>query len=269
MPEGPEVRRAGFLLDESLSPKRELALLTEVKLVSGKLAREGLNRTLALPSRYDVFVRGKSIFIALLDNGLTLHSTLGMSGWWYPDPTNLPPERAQSKLYRSQQTLGDYLGEVVRRYCRLTLVSTHGTAHYIDPRNFGNFKVLTSEERDAKLEELGDDLITDPITDDTLNRFRERNKATTAIGEALLNQSGVSGIGNIYRAESLWSAKISPFRAVGELTDGELRLILEKAKEIMTESYLQDGQLPFNVYGVGQKATLGGRTMWWDPKVQA
>ena len=56
------------------------------------------------------------------------------------------------------------------------------------------------------------------------------------LGDALLDQRLVSGIGNLWKAESLWQARISPWRPVGETTDVELRRVLEEAARLMRAS---------------------------------
>jgi endonuclease-8 len=54
-----------------------------------------------------------------------------------------------------------------------------------------------------------------------------------AVGEALLDQRLVAGIGNIWRSEALWEARVSPWSSVREV---ELRPVLEAAHRLMTAS---------------------------------
>jgi endonuclease-8 len=53
------------------------------------------------------------------------------------------------------------------------------------------------------------------------------------VGEALLDQRLVAGIGNIWRAESLWEARVSPWQPLREVSDNELRDALEAAHRLM------------------------------------
>jgi endonuclease-8 len=53
------------------------------------------------------------------------------------------------------------------------------------------------------------------------------------IGDALLDQRLVAGIGNLWRAEALWEARVSPWLRLGEITDDELRTVLEAAHRLM------------------------------------
>ena len=54
-----------------------------------------------------------------------------------------------------------------------------------------------------------------------------------AVGDALLDQKLVAGIGNMWKAECLWAARISPWTPVGRLEDGELLALLEEAHRLM------------------------------------
>jgi endonuclease-8 len=62
------------------------------------------------------------------------------------------------------------------------------------------------------------------------------------VGDALLDQRLVAGIGNIWRSESLWEAGLSPWRPVADVTDDELRATLEAAHRLMAASV--DGVRP-------------------------
>ena len=53
------------------------------------------------------------------------------------------------------------------------------------------------------------------------------------LGDALLDQRLVAGIGNLWRAESLWDARISPWRPLAEVSDGEVLAVLASAHRLM------------------------------------
>jgi endonuclease-8 len=57
-----------------------------------------------------------------------------------------------------------------------------------------------------------------------------------AIGDALLDQRLVAGIGNVWKAEALWQAGVSPWRALGDVADADLRIVLREAAELMRRS---------------------------------
>jgi endonuclease VIII len=68
-----------------------------------------------------------------------------------------------------------------------------------------------------------------------LDRFRRADQSRQ-IGDALLDQRLVAGIGNIWKAEALWEARVSPWRALAEVSDGELAAVLEAARRLMRAS---------------------------------
>lgn len=83
---------------------------------------------------------------------------------------------------------------------------------------------------------LGPDILAaEPDYGAMLSRLRVA-PASTNVGEALLDQRLVAGIGNKWMAEALWEARVSPWRSVGEVEDAALRRALEAAARLMRES---------------------------------
>jgi endonuclease VIII len=80
---------------------------------------------------------------------------------------------------------------------------------------------------------LGPDILADPPDFDAmLARFR-RESARRAVGDALLDQRLVAGIGNLWKAEALWHARVSPWRPLAEVSNDELRTTLQEAHRLM------------------------------------
>jgi len=63
-----------------------------------------------------------------------------------------------------------------------------------------------------------------------------RSRPERQIGDALLDQRLVMGIGNIWRSEALWDARVSPWRSISSVSDTELSQILESAHRLMASS---------------------------------
>ena len=76
---------------------------------------------------------------------------------------------------------------------------------------------------------LGPDILAEePDFDAMLRRLRAAEQSR-AFGDALLDQRLVAGIGNMWKAEALWAAGVSPWRALAEVTDDDVRRVLVEA----------------------------------------
>ena len=83
------------------------------------------------------------------------------------------------------------------------------------------------------LERLGPDIMVDPpAVEAMVERFR-RTDRTRELGDALLDQTLVAGIGNKWKAEALFEVSLSPWARLDELSDVELRELLEAASRLM------------------------------------
>jgi endonuclease-8 len=131
--------------------------------------------------------------------------------------------------------------------------------------------------RPEALRLLGPDIMAEPPDlDDALARLRATDQGREA-GEAFLDQSLVAGIGNMWKAEAFFAAGISPWRALGELADGDLRALLAAAARLMRsgrrrrEVYRRSGRpcrrcsTLVRSYPQGENA----RVAYWCPGCQA
>jgi endonuclease-8 len=83
---------------------------------------------------------------------------------------------------------------------------------------------------------LGPDILADPPDLDRMVANLRREHPGRQIGDALLDQRLVSGIGNKWKAEALWTAGVSPWRTLGDTADEELRAVIEAAAGPMRRS---------------------------------
>jgi endonuclease VIII len=83
---------------------------------------------------------------------------------------------------------------------------------------------------------LGPDILARPPDFDRMVARLRRADQGRAVGEPLLDQRLVAGIGNVWKAESLWRARVSPWRSLAEVTDDELRAVLGEAARLMRHS---------------------------------
>jgi len=89
--------------------------------------------------------------------------------------------------------------------------------------------------RSPAVTRLGPDVMADPPDFDGMVARLRTAGSQRDIGEALLDQRLVSGIGNMWKAEALFAVGLSPWRRLGELEEGELRRVLEEAARLMRE----------------------------------
>ena len=80
---------------------------------------------------------------------------------------------------------------------------------------------------------LGPDILAEPPDYDTMRERLRGASPQRQVGDALLDQRLVAGIGNLWKAESLWHARVSPWRRLAEVTDAELGATLEAAHRLM------------------------------------
>jgi endonuclease-8 len=80
---------------------------------------------------------------------------------------------------------------------------------------------------------LGPDILAEPPDYEAMVARIRREPHARRIGDALLDQRLVSGIGNVWKVESLWTARVSPWRPLAEVSDDELRAALAFAHTVM------------------------------------
>jgi endonuclease VIII len=150
---------------------------------------------------------GKNLLLRFED-GLVLRSHLRMKGRWQVFDRNGARKRHGTPW-------------LVLRGDKVEAVLWHGPVLELD---------------EGPVRTLGPDILADtPDIDGILARMRGADQRL-AIGEALLDQRLVAGIGNLWRAEALWRAEVSPWRRLGEISDEELRGTLEEAAQLMRRS---------------------------------
>jgi endonuclease-8 len=83
--------------------------------------------------------------------------------------------------------------------------------------------VEVTRRPEESLRELGPDLLAaDTQVAEVVRRARTADPSTP-LGELLLDQRMAAGIGNVYRCETLWAKRRSPWQAIGELDDAQLQ----------------------------------------------
>ena len=167
--------------------------------------------------------RGKYLWLPLDDGGAVL-AHLGMSGQLLVRPTSAPDEAH----LRVRVTFTDSSG-------------TDGTElRFVDQRTFGG--LVLSEggaELPAAISHIARDPL-DPVFDDASFSAALRRRRT-GLKRALLDQSLVSGVGNIYADEALWLAGLHYARPTETLTRAQVDAVLDGARTVMGAALEQGG----------------------------
>jgi endonuclease-8 len=199
VPEGDTIFRTARTLDKALGQRRVLKARSTV----GRVRADSLVGACIR----NVEARGKHLLIHFED-GRALHSHMGMHGSWH---IYRPGERWRRSPGQGSCVLEtDAFVAVCFGAPTLELLSR-----------------AALKDHEA-LRELGPDLITTSSTDSGLERLRAH--AELPIGEALMQQRIVAGIGNVYKSEVLFLCGVSPFDRVRELPDATLQRLLESAQ---------------------------------------
>ncbi len=163
--------------------------------------------------------RGKYLWLPL-DSGDALTGHLGMSGQLLV----VPPEKTLEAHLRVRFAFRDGGREL----------------RFVDQRTFGGLAVVAGgADLPATIAHIARDPL-DPEFDDELFVARLRKKQS-GVKRALLDQTLVSGIGNIYADEALWRARLHGGRATESITRAKAGELLAHARDVLTASLAQGG----------------------------
>jgi endonuclease VIII len=243
MPEGDSLHRAARRLQVLVGET------VEVESPNPRAAATGVAEQLDGRRLEGVEAVGKNLLLSF-EGGLVLRSHLRMSGRW--------TVRARGSVTRGRPWL------VLRGRGREAVL-------------WGG-PVLELNKRAVR--RLGPDILARPPDLDRM-LANLRHAGGREVGDALLDQRLVAGIGNMWKAEALWRAGVSPWRPVRETSDAELRAVLEEAARLMRRSvdtmredraiYRRAGRpcprcrTPIESRGQGD----ANRTAYWCPSCQA
>ncbi|MET0979743.1 MAG: bifunctional DNA-formamidopyrimidine glycosylase/DNA-(apurinic or apyrimidinic site) lyase [Candidatus Saccharimonadales bacterium] len=167
-------------------------------------------------------------------------------------------------VYRGEQVFGaghpneSLIGALPDKSTRVTIEFIDGSHLYFnDQRKFGWMRLLPTLEvpNIDFMKKVGPEpLEADFTSDEFAARFTRRAK--TNIKAALLDQSVIAGVGNIYADESLWGAKIHPKRLVNTITDQELKTLYTELRAVMNLAIEKGGSTDKNyVNARGQRGS--------------
>ena len=174
-----------------------------------------------------VDAHGKHLFVRF-DGDLTLHSHLRMSGKW--------------GVYRHDQRW--------RRSPRRAWLVLRTTEHAVVQFDGPLLELMTDSRTrfDQRLAALGPDVLADGFGEAELLRRLRAGDDTRPIGEALLDQRNLAGIGNIWKSEGCFLARLDPWRRVREVSDEEVLAVVRAVIPMMRAS-----------------VDRGARVVTWEP----
>ncbi|MCP2339735.1 bifunctional DNA-formamidopyrimidine glycosylase/DNA-(apurinic or apyrimidinic site) lyase [Actinomadura rupiterrae] len=192
---------------------------------AGRLA----GRVVARPKR-----RGKYMWLPLLPEGAD-YVPEGEAG----GPGAEPTEAMLAHLGMSGQLLVGEPDRERHKHLRVRLTFTDGGSdlRFVDQRTFGHLlvaDVVPSRVGDlvpAPVAHIAPDPLEDAFDEEAF--FAALKRRRTGIKRALLDQSLISGVGNIYADEALWQAKLHWARPTETMTRAEASRVLAAAQEVM------------------------------------
>ncbi len=174
---------------------------------------------------------GKALVIDLSE-GRSLMIHLRMTGQLIFDPTN-------DSRYAAGHPSENFLASLPNRQTRVVITLTNVTLFFNDQRKFGFIKVLPTDT--VLLDPFIRKLAKEPWSMEPGEFYAKLQKHNTPIKAAILDQTIIAGLGNIYADESLFMSRIHPARPASSLSEEEARELLESARTVMTRSIESGG----------------------------
>ncbi|MBI5946594.1 MAG: Fpg/Nei family DNA glycosylase [Chloroflexi bacterium] len=159
---------------------------------------------------------GKNIIISF-DNGLALRGHLRMYGTWHVYAPGEPWQRPESQA----RLVLEVAGAVVVNFSApvIELIEERALEHY------------------APIGGLGPDLLDDAFDEaEALRRFREPARAALTLGDAIMDQKAMAGVGNIWKHETLYRCGLNPWLRVADLDDEALLGMIRTARGLLCAS---------------------------------
>jgi endonuclease VIII len=214
MPEGDTIHYAANRIRPILAGHVPDAIATP----HPRFARAAWAERLAGRAVTSVDAHGKHLFLRF-EGGLTIHSHLRMTGSWRVlQPGWRWPGSAWLALRRGEQEVVQVRGPVLE---------------------------LMTESRtrfDQRLAALGPDILAPELDESEFLRRLRHEDPTRGIGDALLDQRTIAGIGNLWKCEGCFAAQVDPWRPAREVSDEEALRIVRLTRPRMQESAADGNQ---------------------------
>ena len=221
MPELPEVETIKRGLMNYILNKK----IVQVEVFEGKSVKNGELTSVTGAKIIGLRRFGKALVIDL-DNGISLMVHLRMTG---------------QLIWRGKENFAaghpseNFVAELPNKQTRVVLKFEDGVLYFNDQRKFGFFKILKTSE--VENDEFIKKLAKEPWKMEVKELYDKcQRHAKAPIKAVLLDQTIICGLGNIYADEALFFAKVHPATKAGTLSEKQVALILEGAREVMQAS---------------------------------
>ena len=211
MPEGDTILRAAVLMRPVLVGQ----VPQEIRTPNPRHAGDRWPERLADRAITAVDTHGKHLFLRF-EGGLALHSHLRMRGAWGVHDRGARWRRGAHRAWLVLRT------------------ATHDVVEFDGPV----LELLTDSRTrfDQRLAALGPDILASEFDREHFLRRLRADDPTRGIGDALLDQRTIAGIGNMWKSEGCWAAGIDPWQPVGEVSDAQALAIVEDLRPRMLAS---------------------------------
>jgi endonuclease-8 len=232
MPEGDTIAYAAHRLRPIL-----VGAVPEIEARHGSLS--GWGERLQGRKVESIDTHGKHLFIRF-EGDLAIHSHLKMTGSWH---TGL---------------IGGRWRRAPRRAWLIFRARGYEVVEFDGPL----LELLTGlrSRIDHRLVRLGPDILAEDFDYDRFLRRLREDDPTRGIGDAILDQSTVAGIGNMWKAEACFDARLDPWRPTGRTSDEEIVRVIEAVRPRMANSAVGGTQMrERHVYRLPNCIVCGGK----------
>jgi endonuclease VIII len=223
-------------------PEGDVAWLTAHRLHEALAGRVLTRSDVRVPRYATTDLTGRAVLAALargkhllirVDGGVTVHTHLRMDGAWQVRPA----------------------AAAVRASHRIRIILANDAWQAIGYQ-LGVVEILRTDQEQSAVGHLGPDLLG-PDWDPAEAVRRLRASPDRPVGEALLDQRNLAGIGNLYKAEVLFLRGVSPWRPAGQVAD--LTALVTLARRLLDANKARVGQVTTGDSRRGETTWVYGR----------
>jgi endonuclease-8 len=221
VPEGDTIHHAA----NRIRPVLEGHVPDELATPHPRFARDRWPERLAGQAVTGVDAYGKHLFLRF-EGGLVIHSHLRMTGQWrVRDAAERRPPRTWLMLRREDRQVLQINGPVLE-------LMTASRVRF-----------------DQRIAGLGPDILAPVLDEAAVLRRLRADDPTRPIGDALIDQRTIAGIGNMWKAEGCFAAGVDPWRRAGDVSDEEALAVVRACRGPMLESAVHGKHDQLAIYG--------------------